>query len=188
MSGPSTIARLPEDVREKLHEWLRDPGITQREATDRANEVLALVGEPPISKSAVNRYDLRMREAGRKLQESRQVADAMVGKLGAAPQGQLGNLVNELLRTVIFELTLKIGDREITEETMPELTKLLRSLSLSAARLERAASENVKREKEIRKQAAEEITAAAEREARKGGIGVVTPERLREIAREVYGA
>ena len=188
MSGPSTIARLPEDVREQLHGWLRDPGITQRQATERVNAVLALLDQPPISKSAVNRYDLRMRAAGERLQQARAVADVWVGRLGAAPQGKLGNLLNELLRTLAFDIGLKLGDAPLTPDTLPGVIGQLRGLSLSAARLERAASDNVKREKEIRRQAADEITAAAEREARKGGIGVVTPERLREIAREVYGA
>ena len=187
MGGPSSIARLPEDVREQLSAWLRDPGITQREATARANELLALLDQPPLSKSAVNRYDLRMRAAGERLQQSREVADVWVGRLGAAPQGKLGHLVNEILRTLAFDVSLKLGDQPLTPDTLPGVIQQLRGLSLSAARLERAASENVKRDQEIRRQAAEELAAAAEKEARHTG-GAITPERLREVMRQAYGA
>ena len=186
MGAPNTIARLPEDVREALHGYLRDPGITQREALARANALLAELGLPPLSKSAVNRYDLKMRAAGERLQQAREVADAWIGRLGAAPQGQLGHLLNELLRTLAFDIGLKLGDAPLTPDTLPGVITQLRGLSLSAARLERAATENVKREKEIRRQAAEELAETVERESKAGAN--VTPARLREIAREVYGA
>ena len=186
MGGPSSIARLPDDVREALQAWLRDPGITQAEATGRANALLRDLGLPErVSKSAVNRYDMRMRAAGERLQQAREVAEAWVGRLGAVPQGQLGHLVNEVLRTLAFDISLKLGDQALTPDTLPAVISQLRGLSLSAARLERAASENVKREQEIRRQAAEELAATVEKESRSGGR--VTAERLREIVREAYG-
>lgn len=186
MGGPSTIARLPDDVREALQAWLRDPGITQAEATERANALLCQLGlGERVSKSAVNRYDLRMRAAGERLQQAREVAETWVGRLGAAPQGQLGHLVNEVLRTLTFDVSLKLGDSPLTPDTLPAVIAQLRGLSLSAARLERAASENVRREKEIRRQAAEELAATVERES--GAGREVTAERLREIVAEVYG-
>lgn len=185
MSRPSRIAMLPPGVREELQAWLRDPGITQTEATARANDLLEAMGLPPVSRHSVNRYDRRMREAGRKLRQSREVAEAWIGKLGAAPQGQLGHLVNEILRTLSFELALTLQDEDLTAESRPAVLEQLRSLSLSTARLERAASENVKREGEIRRRAAEELVAAVERE---GGAGHrVSADRLREIVREAYG-
>lgn len=185
MSRPSRIARLPPGVREELQGWLRDPGITQTEATERANELLAALDLPPVSRHSVNRYDLRMRQAGRKLRQSREVAEAWIGKLGAAPSGQIGHLINELLRTLAFELSLSLQGEELDAESRPALLEQLRSLSLSTARLERAASENVKREGEIRRRAAEDLVAAVERE---GGEGHrVSAERLREIVRDAYG-
>lgn len=185
MSRPSRIARLPPAVREELQAWLRDPGITQTEATARANELLEALDLPPVSRHSVNRYDLRMRQAGRKLRQSREVAEAWIGKLGAAPQGQTGHLVNEILRTLAFDLALALQDEELTPERRPAVLEQMRSLCLSTVRLERAASENVKREGEIRRRAAEDLVAAVERE---GGAGHrVSAERLREIVRDAYG-
>lgn len=189
MSRPSTIDLLPTEVRDALHAWLRDPAITQTEATDRLNSLLAELGaEQQVSRHAVNRYDLKMREVGERLRQSRQVAEAWVGKLGAAPQGQLGHLINETLRTLAFELTMKLADGELTDESMPAIIDQLKHLSLSVVRLERAASENVKREAEIRKQAQAEAAKAVEAEAKRQGASATTIDALRQaIMQELAG-
>lgn len=167
----SSISKLPADILEKLNELLRDPRVTQLEATARINAILKEDGaEERISKSAVNRYDLSMREAGEKLQQSREIAKMWIGKLGAAPQGQVGNLVNEVLRTLAFDLSLKLQEAELTEESIPDVIFNLKALSLAAQRLESAATLNVKREKEIRTQALEEAASAVEEAAIQQGF------------------
>ncbi|HFQ80986.1 MAG TPA: DUF3486 family protein, partial [Desulfobacterales bacterium] len=136
MGTPSTIDRLPDDILAQLHELLRDKRVTQLEVTARINKLLAENGEETrISKSAVNRYDLKMREAGAKVAQSREVAKMWIGKLGAAPQGQVGNLVNEILRTLAFDISLKLQGMDLNEETMPEVVDQLKHLSLVAMRL-----------------------------------------------------
>src|SRR3569832_2078439 len=75
MPRPSTIEQLPPDILEQLQELLRDPRVTQMEATARINAILADQGEEPVSKSAVIRYAVRMEQVGAKLRESRAVAD-----------------------------------------------------------------------------------------------------------------
>ena len=187
MPRPSTIHGLPEQVREALHSWLRDPGITQTEATERVNALLEDLGLPErrVSRQAVNRYDLRMRKVGEKLRQSRQVAEAWIARLGSEPGGQLGHLVTEMLRTLAFELTLKLQEGELSEESLPEVVAQLKHMSLAAMRLERASAESVKREREIKRRAAEEL---ADKVAAEAGSGkTVTPERLREIVKESYG-
>ncbi|WP_275100135.1 DUF3486 family protein [Sedimenticola hydrogenitrophicus] len=185
MSRPSTIDLLPTEVRDALHAWLRDPAITQTEATDRLNALLGELGaEQQVSRHAVNRYDLKMREVGERLRQSRQVAEAWVGKLGAAPQGQLGHLINETLRTLAFELTMKLAEGELTEESMPAIIDQLKHLSLSVVRLERASSENVKREEDIRKQERARAAEAMASTAKQSGVSAETIERIR---RDVLG-
>jgi len=184
MPRPSTIEQLPPDILEQLQALLRDPRVTQMDATARINAVLEEQGEEPVSKSAVNRYAVRMEHVGAKLRESRAVADMWIAKVGATPQGQLGHLINEMLRTLAFDVTLKLQDGEMTAEDMPGVIDMLKHLSLSVMRLEKAASENVKREQEIKKQAAEDLTKRAEGQA-KGGV--LTIDELRRITREAYG-
>ncbi|MCE8027530.1 DUF3486 family protein [Halomonas daqingensis] len=175
MTRASSVARLPDDIRNQLQELLRDPRVTQLDATDKINAILEAEGhEERLSKSAVNRYAVRMNEVGEKLRQSREVAEMWIAKLGAQPQGQLGHLVNEMLRSMAFDLALKLQEGELTEESMPAVIEMVKELSLSVTRLERASSENVKREELIRKQererAAEEAAASAETAARAQGL------------------
>lgn len=183
MGRQSTIDRLPQEAREALNTWLRDPAITQEEATARVNALLEELGlaEHKVSRHAVNRYDLKMREVGRRLRESRQVAEAWIAKLGAAPQGQLGHLVNEILRTLAFDLSLQLQDgvASLDAESAPALVRMLKELSISVHRLEQAAGENVRREREIRAQALAEAAERAGEEARRGGLSDETIEAIR---------
>ena len=171
MGKPSTINRLPEDILEKLQELLRDQRVTQLEATARINEILSQEGhDERLTKSAVNRYDLKMREAGEKLRQSREVAKMWIGKLGAAPQGQVGNLVNEILRTLAFDLSLKLQNEELTAESLPGVIGQVKGLSLAVQRLEASSTINVKREAEIRKQALNDAATVVEKTAVQQGL------------------
>ncbi|MBU0665360.1 MAG: DUF3486 family protein [Proteobacteria bacterium] len=181
MGTASTIAKLPDDIREQLNELLRDPRCSQLEVTARINEMLEEQGvDDRVSKSAVNRYSLSMAEAGKRLTQSREVANMWIGKLGATPQGQLGHLVNEILRTLAFDISLKLQDMDLTEETMPEVVGQLRHLSLVAMRLEKASSENVKREAEIKKQVLAQAAAMVTTAGKQSGISADTVDLIRK--------
>lgn len=182
---PSTIERLPSDILEQLHTLLRDPRVTQLDATARINEILASDGiDARVSKSAVNRYAVRMDAVGERLRESRQVAEMWIAKLGAAPQGQVGHLVNEILRTLAFDLAITVQRGEIDPDDAPEVAKMLKNMSIAMERLERAASENVKREQEIRTQVKREAADVAVTVARKGGLSA---EAANTIRRQILG-
>ncbi|WP_321532278.1 DUF3486 family protein [uncultured Desulfuromonas sp.] len=181
----SSIDRLPDDIREQLQELLRDPRVTQLQATEKINAVLEADGhEGRISKSAVNRYDLQMREVGQRLQQSREVAEMWIAKLGAAPQGKIGNLVNEILRSLSFDLSLTAADMKLDAENMPAVAGMLKDLALTTMRLEKAANLNVEREKEIRQQALAEAAKAVGDEASAQGM---TAEQADFWRRKVLG-
>lgn len=167
----SSVEQLPPDILEQLQELLRDPRVTQLEATHQINAILEQQGEDArVSKSAVNRYALRMDRIGKRMRESRQIAEMWIGKLGAQPQGQLGNLVNEILRTLSFDAAQLLAEGSIDEESLPGVIEQLKHLALATYRLERSATENVQREALIRKQAKEEAAEAAEGVVRKAGL------------------
>jgi hypothetical protein len=114
-----------------------------------------------------------------------------IGKLGATPQGQLGHLVNEILRTLAFDMSMQLQDDAVVAASIEDragVISMLKELSLSVVRLEKAASENVKREEEIRRQerakAAEELAEKVKGDAKGGAI---TLKRLNDIIRESYG-
>lgn len=177
---PSSIDLLPDDIREKLRELLRDPRCTQLEATRKINEILEADGHPErVTKSSVNRYALKMEEAGAKLRQSREIAEMWIGRLGAAPQGQVGNLVNEILRTLSFDVTLFLQKGEVDMESAPAVVDMLKGLALTMQRLEQAANLNVKREAEIRNQALEEAAEKAGDVAKQAGVSAETIQRIR---------
>ncbi len=179
----SSIDRLPDDIREKLQELLRDPRVTQLEATARINAVLEAEGvDTRVSKSAVNRYDMEMRKVGEKLRQSREIAEMWIGKLGAAPQGKLGNLINETLRTMAFDIALKLQEGELVAENIPAVIDQLKGLALAVQRLEAGATLNVKREAEIRRQALEEAAKTIDETAAQAGV---SSETILKIRRDV---
>lgn len=189
---PSTVDLLPQGVRKQLQAMLDDPRITQLQAVDRVNEILGQLraaGDPDVldpacpekvSKSAVNRYDLQMRDVGERLRQSREVADRWINKLGAAPQGQVGNLINEILRTLSFDVTLFMQEGTLDAENAPGVVGMLKDLALTTMRLEKAANLNVEREKEIRKQTLEEAAERVDKTAKQCGVTPATMALIHE--------
>ncbi|MFH1984133.1 MAG: DUF3486 family protein [Pseudomonadota bacterium] len=172
---PSTIDMLPEDIREKLQELLRDPRVTQLDATARINAVLEAEGHPDrVTKSSVNRYAVRMEEVGAKLRESREVAKMWIGQLGSEPAGEVGKLLNEMVRTLAFRVAMRAseGDDDIDP-------KDLKALAIAVHRLEMAAEKNAKVEEQIRKKAKEKAAQAVETEGKRIGAGAATIDALR---------
>lgn len=169
MPRPSSIDKLPEAARERLHTFLRDPSVSQIEATDLVNALLEQMGsDQRLSKSAVNRYAMRMEDVGARLRQSREVASLWIGDLGNQPQGKVGQLLNEIVRTLAFETTMHLADGD-----KPVDPSQINKLALAVQRLEGAASLNQKREREIReeerKRVAEQAAKAAETEGRAQG-------------------
>lgn len=176
----STIDILPADILEKLQELLRDPRVTQLGATAKINAILEAEGhEERLSKSAVNRYDLRMREVGNKLQQSRAIAEMWIGKFGSQPQGKIGNLVNEMLRGLAFDLALKLQESDISDGNIPDIVSQLKSLSLTVQRLESASALSDKREREIREETKQEAAKEVGKIAKTAGLSDDNAELIR---------
>lgn len=177
---PSTIDMLPPDVKEKLQELLRDPRVTQLAATEKINKVLAEEGhEERVTKSSVNRYAMRMESVGAKLRQSREIAQMWIGRLGAEPQGEVGKLLNEMVRSLAFEATMQMAEGDAPIEP-----KMLRDMAIAIEKLEKAASENIERDEKIRKQERERAAETAAKIAKKGGLSV---ERVNDIRNQILG-
>lgn len=186
MSTPSTIDRLPEDIKATLQQLLQDPRVTQLDVTAKINALLAAEGhEERVSKSAVNRYAQRMEEVGAKLRQSREVAQMYIAHVGAAPQGQTGLLINEMLRSMAFELSLKLQDVDLEDpENMSATIDQVKALALAVQRLEQSATINVKREADIRRTALQDAAKEVEKQA---DTMQIKPETLDYIKKVIYG-
>ena len=161
MGRPSSIRRLPPDLREALDAWLRDQSLTQLEAAAQLNEHLAARELPPVSRSAVNRYALSMEKVGERMRQSREMADVWIAKLGSQPSGKVGQLVVDMLKTMVYEINLKLQDAELDADSLPGVVRQLRELSLTIQRLEQASYRNERRESEVRERARREAAEAA---------------------------
>jgi ribosomal protein S13 len=182
---PSSIEQLPADILEKLQALLRDPRVNQLDATRRINGILAEQGhDERVSKSSVNRYAVRMNEVGERMRQSRQVSEMWIAKLGTEPEGKMGRLLNEMLRTLAFELTEKVMASDLNEETLPGVIDQIKNLSLTSMRLEKSLSESIKTEKEIRKAFAEEVATETEAVAKDAGLSA---EAVQTIKNKILG-
>ncbi len=173
----SSIQRLPEEVRDYLNELLRGSH-TQLEATDLVNGQLVDMGlDTKVSKSSVNRYAAKMAQFNHKIMQSREVADAFVGKLGSAPSGKIGHLLNEIIRTMAFDMTLAIEEDSVTP-------KMIGELALAVQRLEQASSESEKRERQIRDAERKDNQHKIEEMAKSKGLSTLTVAQIREALSE----
>ncbi|WP_428242971.1 phage protein Gp27 family protein [Gynuella sp.] len=177
MGRQSSIKQLAPDILEQLHELLRDPRITQLDATARINEILEERGEEPVTKSAVNRYKLSIDQVGKAIRESREMAEIWIGKLGAAPQSQVANLTSEIIRNSLIDLSLAIQKITVGEddpEVVAGAVKMIRDLAISHEKIEKAVSETTRREEKLReqarKEALEEAAKVAEGAAKGAGV------------------
>lgn len=184
MARQSSVEKMPQEILDKLQTLLRDPRISQLEATAKINTVLESLGHEVVSKSAVNRYAQKMERVGQKLRESREVAKMYIDRFGEDQSGEVGKLVNEMIRTMVFDITLKMQGETIDPDMAPELAKMIKNLSLSMQQLENAASINTKREREIKKQAAQEAAQAMESVAKSQGL---TADAVQSIKDQILG-
>ncbi|MBM94874.1 MAG: hypothetical protein CMI09_03355 [Oceanospirillaceae bacterium] len=187
MGRQSSIKQLAPDILEQLHELLRDPRVNQLDATARINAILEERGEEPVSKSAVNRYKLNMDQVGAAIRESREMAEIWIGKLGAAPQSQVANLTSEIIRNSLIDLSLAIQKMTMGQsdpEVIAGAVKLIKDLSYSHEKLEKAVSETTEREAKIkeqaRKEALEEAAVNAEEAAKSLGVSDAGTKQLRD--------
>jgi uncharacterized protein YjcR len=112
-----------------------------------------------------------MEDVGSRLRRSREIAAALGGQAGLQSQGQMGQVVNELLRSLLFDLTAKVQTAGIMDgEEMAATIEQLKGLALTMHRLEGAANLNLKREAEIRKQAITDVADVVEKAAVQQGM------------------
>ena len=102
MARPSSIDRMPDEIRERIGQ-LRDGGST----IDEILAALAEVDGVAISRSALGRHIQNLDRLGVQMRRSRDVATALVGRLGTAEIGRNAQLNIELMHTAILDLFMR---------------------------------------------------------------------------------
>ena len=183
MPLPCSIDSLPAEA---LEGWLRDPAVTQKEATRRVNELLEKLGlgEQRLSPQAVNRYDLRLRAIDERDRQSRIITESWADKFGSEPSGQVGQFIIEMLRTLTFDLALRLQNGELDHASLPAVIDAADRVTLMAEQLESSSEISARLERQAKREAEEERKAKAALEPL--NLTEHDAERMREVARKIY--
>lgn len=188
MGRKSAIDRLPEAARRELIAWLSDPAWTREDAHEALNALLDEMGEPEggrPSLSSVNRYAQRFTALLAKQRERHEVAETWISQFGRIPEGQLGQLIIQMVHGLAFETGLQLEELELDSDEMPGMVKMLKDLATTVERTERASQINAAREAEIRRREREQAADAAETSAKRQGV---SPEGITALREAIMGA
>ena len=171
MGKKSRIDTIPPEVKERLNALLRDPAFTQKQIVDWVNAFMADLGhEPVMTERVVNRYAAKMAKVGEKIKQSREVANLWIGTLGSQPAGQVGQLLNEMVRTLAFDASVALSE---SDEPVPP--KLIKELAMAIRHLEESARVNA----DIARKAKEEAADTMSKTAKEAGVSAETIQRIR---------
>lgn len=197
MTRPSKVDRLPQEIRELIAELRQSHGWTVKEIEAALRQLAAggrpdlpatlpaeLAAPPSIEPDALPHYSKLaahvdgLDKMAAKLQRHRAVAEALVRKLGDAPESRQTRLNIELMHGVITDLFLAAEDagddgKPVTFDagTVHDLAKALDHLTRAQDR-DQAATLKLREEVEKRTKAAS--AKAAEAVAREKGLSADT--------------
>lgn len=160
----SSISKLPPTIRAELDRLLREDRYTIDEVTAYLRDMGA-----HVSRSAIGRYHRRFEEIGKRMRESREVARVWADRLGREPDGDIGKIVMELLRTLAFDATMTLT--EPGEDGQAQIDpRAINTLALAMQRLEAAGKWNIQREQAMRAAVLAEAADRVEETARAQGM------------------
>ena len=185
MARASSIDLLAPELRQRLHELLDQPGVTQQQIADALN---AEAGETVTSKSAVNRYAVRMRKFAEANREAQQAVKAYLAHCGAEGQQEMSEVLVHQLRLIAFDAVALMRNLHQAEsddasdqaDTAERMGRLLAQAARSLRDIEMAADRSIERRRKLKAEIAEEAAEAGAAEARAAGISDATIDAIRK--------
>lgn len=175
MGRRSRVAQLDGRIREQVDRLVR-AGRTIDEITEHLSQ---LAGEDAPSRSSVGRYVRSAREQMERYRQAQEVAKVWVGRLEEQPDGDVGRMLSEMLRTVAWQALGDMGDDEAGAKPA-EIMLLARAMKDLAS----ADKLSAERELRLRQEVAKKAAAKATEVAKRGGLST---EAVQEIRREILG-
>ncbi|MEN8721855.1 MAG: DUF3486 family protein [Alphaproteobacteria bacterium] len=150
---------------------------TQDDIREQLNTRLALLDPPegPISKSAFNRYSIRIAITGRALMEARETAAMLAEKMDKLPEGDIGRLLNEIIKTMVFDL---LTDAQLKDGSAS--MAMLKAAAQSLRALELARKTNFDTEADLRTRFTTQLEEAATDAAVAAGLSDEQAQAIRE--------
>ncbi|MCS6113036.1 DUF3486 family protein [Shewanella baltica] len=181
-SRKSKVNLLPQEIRDQLHALLRSGSMHQKDILEAVNQMIDEAGLPEdakLSRTGFNRFAKKFETIGERIRQSREVAEVWTAKLGEAPTSDVGKLLQEFVRTMAFETSMKMMDASDEEDAKPIDPKALGQLALVIQRVEAAAMSSLKVEKEIREAVLEEQRKKLDTLDVKQGVTEATKQTIR---------
>lgn len=175
--APKSSIELDPRIKDAADALIRD-GKTVNEILDA---LLALGAS--VSHSAVGRYTYKTRATMAKLQEAREVAKVWADKFGAEPEGDVGQLVGQVLHAVAFSQASQMADAEPGAENAPGPREVM-FLAGALKDIASASKINADRILKVRKETAVKAADAAVAVAKARGL---TPDAVAEIRQKILG-
>jgi hypothetical protein len=186
MARPSTIARLPSEIREAIGR-LRDQGRTLDEILTHLQGM-----EVTVSRSALGRHVQQMDKVGERLRRSRAISETLVRQLGDAPESQTARLNIEMMHSFLFDFlaSAEEGAEDGSEAALAHVRdpKSVALMAEAVQRLTTASRQNAEFVARLEDRAAAKAKAgaarAAEAVAREKGLSAET---VRAIKASILG-
>jgi hypothetical protein len=178
----SSIDLLPEQAEPHVLaalEALRERKKPQQQILAELNAALADYGIKPISRSAFNRKALWLAAYGRQLEHAREIAAIVAEKLDEAPAGDVGLLLGETLKTIIFDV---LSEASLSDESAS--MKMLAQASIGLRNLEQARRMSVQTRQKIMTDFVRKADEAVEKVAEQRGL---TAETVEVIKAQILG-
>lgn len=171
--APRSSIELDPRLKEAADEAIRRGG-----TIDEVLEAIQAVGGD-VSRSAVGRYAYKTRATMAKLREAREVAKVWAEKFGSEPEGDVGQLVGQVLHAVAFAQATQMADADPTDEKAPGPREVM-FLAGALKDIASAQKLNADRILKVRKETAQKAAAEVEKVARQvGGMTADTVAKLR---------
>jgi hypothetical protein len=158
---------------------LRERKKPQQQILAELNAALADYGIKPISRSAFNRKALWLAGYGRQLEDAREIAAVVAEKLDEAPAGDVGLLLGETLKTLIFDV---LSEASLSDESAS--MKMLAQASIALRNLEQARRMSVQTRQKIMTDFVRKAGEAVEKVAEQRGL---TAETVDVIKAQILG-
>ncbi|MEI8675827.1 DUF3486 family protein [Pseudoalteromonas sp. Hal040] len=185
---PSKVDLLPEDIKKRLDEMLRDKRFSQAEILDAVNSLIIESGldeGATISRGGLSRHAQKTEAIGQKLRDLRESTKALTAELGDKPTGDTTKLILEMGRSQLFramqqQMMNPDEDAEVDINT-------IKDAMLAAQRLEQTAMAAHKRQQEIEKAYAEQLAKDLDAKVKNENLPQTADDMVAFFKRDILG-
>jgi len=170
--APRSSIEMDPRLKEAADEAIRRGG-----TIDEILEALQAIGGD-VSRSAVGRYTYKTRANMAKLKETREIAKVWADKLENEPDGDVGQLVAQVLHMVAFWQAQQMADADPTDKEGPGPREVM-FLAGALKDIASAQKINADRVLKIRKETATKAADEAAKVAKSAGMTADTVAKLR---------